>query len=108
MPVGAFAASWCRPSARRACVVADLSGGPGYRHDGVMHWLLSWITAAGRALRALLQRLGLIRARVGGAASPREVGRWDPVFSLPNVAIHTHLLPDGRVLLWGRRDDPAG
>jgi hypothetical protein len=46
--------------------VADLSGGPGYRHDGVMHWLLSWITAAGRALRALLQRLGLIRASVGG------------------------------------------
>ena len=73
-----------------------------------MHWLLSWITAIGRALRALLQRLGRIRASVRGAASPRDVGRWDPMFPMPNVAIHTHLLPDGRVLFWGRRDDPAG
>src|SRR3954447_21685408 len=73
-----------------------------------MHWLLSWITAAGRALRALLQRLGRIRASLGGGTSPPKAGRWDPVFPLPNVAIHAHLLPDGRVLLWGRRDDPAG
>ena len=34
-------------------------------------------------------------------------GRWGPVFGLPNVAIHTTLLPDGKVLFWGRRDDPA-
>ncbi|MCW2719963.1 glyoxal oxidase [Pseudonocardia sp.] len=34
-------------------------------------------------------------------------GRWEPVFLLPNVAIHTHVLPDGRVLMWGRRDSPA-
>ena len=76
--------------------MAGLSGEPGVRDDGVMHWLLSWISAVGRALRALLQRLGLIRARLGSATSPRDVGRWDPVFPLPNVAIHTHLLPDGR------------
>jgi galactose oxidase len=91
-----------------------------------MRSLLSWITAAGRALRALSGRLGLtlvaaggalralwgrlgrVRASLGGVTSPREVGRWDPVFPLSNVAIHTHLLPDGRVLFWGRRDDPAG
>ena len=71
--------------------MADLSGGPGFRHDGVMHSLLSWITAAGRAvralpgrlgqtltaagraLRALLQRLGPIRASVGGR--PTSPGR---------------------------------
>ncbi len=35
-------------------------------------------------------------------------GRWDPVFKMPNVAIHTHLLPNGKVLFWGRRDDPGG
>lgn len=35
-------------------------------------------------------------------------GRWDPVFELPNVAIHTHVLPNGKVLFWGRRDTPAG
>jgi hypothetical protein len=40
------------------------------------------------------------------AADPKEVGRWDPRFSLPNVAIHTHLLPNGKVLFWGRRDQP--
>jgi hypothetical protein len=40
------------------------------------------------------------------AADPKEVGRWDPKFSLPNVAIHTHLLPNGKVLFWGRRDQP--
>jgi galactose oxidase len=35
------------------------------------------------------------------------VGRWDQVFTLPNVAIHTHVLPNGTVLFWGRRDDPS-
>ena len=31
-------------------------------------------------------------------------GQWGPVFTLPNVAIHAHVLPNGRVLMWGRRD----
>jgi galactose oxidase len=31
-------------------------------------------------------------------------GRWDPVFMLPNVGIHASVLPNGRVLMWGRRD----
>lgn len=35
-------------------------------------------------------------------------GRWDPVFVLPDVAIHTHVLPTGKVLFWGRRKDPNG
>ena len=33
-------------------------------------------------------------------------GEWGPVFGLPNVAIHAHMLPNGLVLMWGRRDDP--
>lgn len=33
-------------------------------------------------------------------------GQWEPVFKLPNVAIHAHVLPNGRVLMWGRRDNP--
>lgn len=33
-------------------------------------------------------------------------GRWEPVFPLPNVAVHAHVLPTGRVLMWGRRDRP--
>lgn len=35
-------------------------------------------------------------------------GRWDPIFYLPNVAIYTHVLPNGTVLFWGRRDRPDG
>lgn len=33
-------------------------------------------------------------------------GEWLPVFSLPNAAIHAHVLPNGLVLMWGRRDEP--
>jgi galactose oxidase len=39
-------------------------------------------------------------------SDPKKVGRWDPVFRLDNVAIHCHLLPNGKVLYWGRRDNP--
>lgn len=35
-------------------------------------------------------------------------GRWSQLFELPNVAIHTHVLPNGKVLFWGRRDEPRG
>lgn len=35
-------------------------------------------------------------------------GRWEPVFELPNVAIHTHVLPNGKVLFWGRRSHLTG
>jgi hypothetical protein len=33
-------------------------------------------------------------------------GRWSKPFTLPNVAIHASVLPNGRVLMWGRRDRP--
>ncbi|GAA4862540.1 galactose oxidase-like domain-containing protein [Actinomycetospora straminea] len=39
---------------------------------------------------------------------PAQQGRWDPVFALPDVAIHAAVLPTGQVLAWGRRKDPAG
>lgn len=38
---------------------------------------------------------------------PRVEGRWTPVFSLPNVPVHVSLLPNGKVLHWGRRKDPS-
>jgi galactose oxidase len=43
------------------------------------------------------------------AATPNatQVGQWSPVIDLANVPIHTHLLPTGKILFWGRRD-PAG
>jgi galactose oxidase len=37
---------------------------------------------------------------------PAIKGRWEPVLPLPDVGIHAHMLPDGRVLLWGRRPAP--
>src|SRR5258707_14539779 len=38
---------------------------------------------------------------------PKCVGSWDAPFPPPNVAIHTHVLPNGKVLFWGRRDHPG-
>jgi galactose oxidase len=40
-------------------------------------------------------------------SNPAVSGQWSEVISLPNVPIHTHVLPSGKVLFWGRRD-PAG
>lgn len=34
-------------------------------------------------------------------------GQWGPLFALRNVAIHASLLPNGLVLMWGRRDNPG-
>jgi galactose oxidase len=39
--------------------------------------------------------------------TPEQRGEWAPVFPLPNVGIHAHVLPNGLVLMWGRRDDPS-
>ena len=38
--------------------------------------------------------------------SPSVYGRWGAVFPLRNVAIHSTVLPNGLVLMWGRRDQP--
>ena len=41
------------------------------------------------------------------APDPRVVGQWSKVLPLPNVPIHTHVLPTGKVLFWGRRKEPG-
>ena len=46
-------------------------------------------------------------AAAAGQADPKEVGSWDRVINLPNVPIHTHVLPTGKVLFWGRRNPPG-
>ena len=38
--------------------------------------------------------------------TPDKRGQWGELFTLPNVGIHAHMLPDGQVLMWGRRDTP--
>ncbi|MFP5041630.1 galactose oxidase-like domain-containing protein [Parasediminibacterium sp. JCM 36343] len=35
------------------------------------------------------------------------VGKWSDKIDLPNVPIHTHVLPTGKVLFWGRRNPPG-
>jgi galactose oxidase len=54
-------------------------------------------------------------ANVGGACAPptptvpepmASTGEWSAPFAWPVVAVHLHLLPDGRVLSWGRTGDP--
>ena len=42
-----------------------------------------------------------------GQLDPKEIGSWDRVIALPNVPIHTHVLPTGKVLFWGRRNPPG-
>jgi hypothetical protein len=39
------------------------------------------------------------------ASSATGMGRWDPLFTTPVVGVHTHVLPTGKVLLWGDRGD---
>jgi hypothetical protein len=41
----------------------------------------------------------------GAQAGPAEVGEWSPVYEWPCVAIHSVMLPNGRVLTWA--DDDA-
>jgi galactose oxidase len=36
-----------------------------------------------------------------------QIGQWSAVIPLANVPIHTHVLPTGKVLFWGRRNPPA-
>jgi galactose oxidase len=38
--------------------------------------------------------------------TPDLRGKWEDPFTLPNVGIHAHVLPTGKVLMWGRRDSP--
>ncbi|KAF7513644.1 hypothetical protein GJ744_007695 [Endocarpon pusillum] len=38
---------------------------------------------------------------------PAVEGRWTPLFDFPNVVVHATLLPNGKVLHWGRRVDPT-
>jgi hypothetical protein len=37
-------------------------------------------------------------------AQPAAKGEWGPVIKWPNVGIHVHVLPNGKVMFWGRRE----
>jgi hypothetical protein len=38
------------------------------------------------------------------SAQPAAKGQWSAPFAWPNVAIHAHVLPNGKILFWGRRE----
>ena len=44
-----------------------------------------------------------VLALAAANAASATQGSWSNVITLPNVPIHTHLLPDRTVLFWGRR-----
>ena len=47
-------------------------------------------------------------ARPAAAApSPSSVGAWSPVYAWPNIGIHLHLLPNGKVLSWDEGKRPS-
>ncbi len=46
-------------------------------------------------------------AALAPGANPAQIGQWSAVIPLANVPIHTHVLPTGKVLFWGRRDPPG-
>ena len=40
------------------------------------------------------------------ASTPQvTIGRWEPTFTTPIVALHIHLLPTGKLLLWGLKGE---
>jgi galactose oxidase len=41
---------------------------------------------------------------VATSSAAATVGKWDPAFTTPIVAVHAHLLRTGKVLLWGDRN----
>jgi hypothetical protein len=48
----------------------------------------------------------------GGSSTAASQGQWEPAVSTPVVAVHMHLLPTGKVLMWGNKGasylwDPA-
>ena len=59
--------------------------------------------------------LGVVAGELAGNIAspaygqPNSLGQWGPVMKWPNVAIHTHVLPTGKVLFWSRREwGPGG
>jgi galactose oxidase len=84
---------------RRAALALLTTPGLGFLYGGM---------ARASAKNALSPAPGGDRAEDAEDSAEAYLGRWDQVFELPNVAIHTSVLPNGKVLFWGRRDHPTG
>jgi len=51
------------------------------------------------------ERAGTSEALSVAASSAATMGKWGKTFTTPMVAVHMHLLPTGKVLMWGRQGD---
>jgi hypothetical protein len=45
-------------------------------------------------------------ATVQAQSTPSDVGQWSPVYAWPDVGIHLHYLPTGKILSFSDDDDP--
>ena len=61
-----------------------------------------FLTGAAATAASVLAAPSGMRAN---AAPASQVGQWSPVYNWPCVAIHLHLLPNGKILTWA--DDDA-
>ncbi|WP_165068180.1 galactose oxidase-like domain-containing protein [Paludisphaera rhizosphaerae] len=66
-----------------------------------------------RAHRPLVSLLVVLMSFAASAPTPASAqsadqGEWSPLFDTPNVMIHVSVLPDGKVLFWGRREAGEG
>lgn len=52
-----------------------------------------------------IQARTITAAFASGTSEAAAKGKWGSAFATPVVAIHLHLLPTGKVLLWGNRGD---
>ena len=88
------------------------AGGQIWRYTGtpLTGWQLLDGSAATKQIAAAGDEIYQIHSsgRIWRAGDPAQLGQWDDVVALSNVAIHTSVLPNGRVLFWGRRDLPTG
>ena len=62
------------------------------------------LPSAGRRVVALFSFVaaGFIGVCSALAQDPATVGQWSSVMTWPRIAIHTHVLPTGKVLYWSR------
>src|SRR5438270_230426 len=91
----------------RAAEPASTSGVPTMKRSEFAG--LKWVKPSDLVLgiccfTAALALLAELPAPARAQGKPEEVGQWGKPFDLQNVAIHTHVLPDGRVLYWSRRE----